>query len=59
MNSGERCEISAMPMPVLEKLRRPEVASTKTESGSADGPAPKLMTRDDVGICVGGATQWV
>ena len=53
VNSGERCEISAIPTPVLAKLTRPFAASSRTESGRAEGPAPKLMRRDDsAGICV-------
>lgn len=46
VNSFERCDISAMPMPVPLKLRRPFAASSRTDTGRAEGPGPKLITRE-------------
>ena len=38
-----------MPIPVFSKLSSPFAASSRTLSGNAEGPAPKLRTRD---VCV-------
>src|SRR6266702_3208480 len=50
-NSLERCEITAIPMPVLLKLSSPSAAFSSTDWGRAEGPGPKLITRE-VGIVV-------
>jgi len=46
VNSLDLWDISAIPIPVPWKLRRPFVVSSRTGRGRADGPAPKLITRD-------------